>query len=57
MSYVDGIMNMYEMIKRQYLHGDINDVDIARYVREKIISQNEAELIMKLKESDRKDGQ
>ena len=45
----DGKMNIYDLIKMRYLSDEITEDDIERYVRERMLSQEEAELILNLK--------
>ena len=47
-------MNLYDLIKKQYQNGETDLNDIERYVRERMITSKEADLItnLNLKEID-----
>lgn len=47
-------MNLYDLIKKQYQNGEADLNDIERYVRERMITSKEADLItnLNLKEID-----
>lgn len=44
-------MNMYELIRRRYLAEEIGPEDVRRAEKSRVLSKEEAEMILRLKEN------